>query len=559
MAEVKYDRVIAGGLVVDGSGSAPIYADVGIVGDKIAEIGQGLKGHDTLHAEGLIVAPGFIDVHTHYDPQVLWDRELTPSSWHGVTSVIAGNCGFSIAPVKEGGRDLLIGTFEKVEDIDSQAMEQGITWDFETYGEYLAALEQAGLAINFGGYVGHTAVRAYVMGDASYEREATPRELDAMKAVVERSLREGALGFSTDRAGFILGHRGKPVPSVVASQEETEALLAIPVEVGRGISHIAPGEDYAWLLDFVRRTGATVNWSAILAYPAGSGRADYRDKLQVLRQAYEEGLPLIGQVTCRPIIQLISLATPYSFSQIEAFSTILAAPPEDRAAIYADPQWRADLHRCLEKIDLPPRWELMHVAETPRQPNLIGSSIADLSSERGADPFDVMIDIALADNLQTRFSVTFANDCDHDVTELLRGVNCIIGLSDAGAHAAQICDSVLTTDFLSRWIRDRAIMPLEHAIRKITGELADVMRLDRGYLRPGSPADITVFDLDRLDVGPISRVHDLPAGAERLIADRPTGIEHVLVNGVPIRRDGVIQRDAVQAGPGQLLKSTSGE
>ncbi|MDD3798131.1 MAG: amidohydrolase family protein, partial [Novosphingobium sp.] len=520
-----------------------------------AEIGSGLTGKDRLDAAGKVVAPGFIDVHTHYDPQVLWDRELTPSSWHGVTSVIAGNCGFSVAPVKPEGRDIIVGTLEKVEDMDADAMRQGIEWDFETYGEYLASLDRAGLAINFGGYVGHTAVRAYVMGMDSYEREATPEELETMKAVVVRSLNEGALGFSTDRAGFILGYNGKPVPSVVATQEETEALLAVPIETGKGIAHIAPGENWQWLLDFNRRVGGTVNWSAILAYPREGGRSDFHDKLDLLKQAHDEGVNLVGQVTCRPIIQLLSLKTPYSFSGIPAFQPILAAPANLRAALYRSPEWRDQLRECMDTFeDLPPRWELMRVAETETQKDLSGRTIADIAAERGTDPFETMVDIALAEDLNTRFSVTFANDRDEDIAELLIGKNCIIGLSDAGAHAAQICDSVLTTDFLSRWVRDREVMPLEAAIRKITGELADVMQLDRGYLKEGSPADVVVFDLARLEVGPIRRVHDFPGGAERLIADRPSGIEHVVVNGVPIRRDGVVQQDAVKSGPGRILR-----
>lgn len=550
-----HDLVISGGTVFDGSGSPGRLADVGITAGRIAAIGHGLRGQETLDAAGLIVAPGFIDVHTHYDPQVLWDPQLTPSSWHGVTSIVAGNCGFSIAPVRPEGREVLLGTLEKVEDMDAAALRSGITWDFETYGDYLASLERRGLAVNFGGYVGHTAVRIYVMGDAACEREATADELAEMEAVVARALAEGALGFSTDRAGFILGHKGKPVPSVVASQAETEALMAVPARSGRGIAHIAPGENYAWLPDFQRQVGGMVNWSAILVFPEGAGR-DYRPKQAILAAAAAQGRELVGQVTCRPIIQLLSLKTPYSYSNLPAFPEVLAAPVAARAALYADPRWRAELHAGMERPGvLPPRWDLMKVAESRVHAALLGRSLADLATERGQRPFDVMIDLALAEDLETRFSVTFANDDEAAVAELLTAPGCIIGLSDAGAHASQICDAVLPTDFLAGWVRDRAVMPLAQGIRKLTGELADVMRLPRGYLREGLPADVVVFDLARLGVGPIRRVRDFPGGAERLIADQPTGYVHILVNGVPIRRDGAPDPAGLARAPGQILRS----
>lgn len=554
---MEYDLVISGGFVIDGTGRSGFAADVAVSQGRIAAIGERLSGRTRLDAQGMIVAPGFIDIHTHYDPQVLWDRELTPSSWHGVTSVVAGNCGFSIAPVLPEGREVLVGTLDKVEDMNAATLTAGIVWNFETYGEYLAAAEP-GLAINFGGFVGHTAVRLYVMGAASYEREATEGELREMKALVAQSLQEGALGFSTDRAGFILGFQGKPVPSVVASQEETEALMSVVAEEGRGIAHIAPGENYSWLFDFQKKMGRTVNWSSILTYPEGpEKRKDFREKMRQLAAARAEGADVWAQVTCRPIIQLISLMTPFSFSPIPAFAEIIGALPEQRAAIYASAAWRRKVASDLANPEtLQPRWELIRVAETDAHPELIGRSIAELAGERGGEPFDIMCDIALDDGLATRFSVTFANDNEAGVAELLVGEGCIMGLSDAGAHVAQICDAVLPTDFLSRWVRDRKIMPIEAGIRKLTGELADVLGIERGYLREGMPADIVVFDLDALGTGPIRRVKDMPADGERLIADTPTGIAHVLVNGTPIRRNGLIDRAAVESGPGRILRNS---
>ena len=550
---MQNDFAIRGGTVIDGSGGRSLRADVGIRNGRISEIAPKVEGRREIDAVGQLVVPGFIDIHTHYDPQVLWDPALSASAAHGVTSVVAGNCGFSIAPAKTEGRPILIGTLEKVEDMDAATLEAGVDWDFETYAEYLDAVARRRPGINFGGFVGHTAVRVYVMGEASYEREATPDELAAMKAVVAREIRGGALGFSTDRAGFILGHGGRPVPSVVASQAETEALMSVTAEIGQGIVHIAPGEDCTWLAPFQKALGRTVNWSAILTYPPGSGRAPAHEKLALLERARQDGADLWGQVTCRPILQSISLLDPYSFSYIPAFAAVIAAPKAERRRFYADPAWRAEVKEQLATGNLlPPRWEIIKVAETRAFAALIGTSLSDLAASRGTAPFDAMCDIALEDDLATRFSVVFANDDEAGVRTLLTAPGCILGLSDAGAHVAQICDSVLPTDFLAGWVRDRGVMGIEAGIHKLTGEQARVLGLDRGTLMQGAPADIVVLDLNRLGVGPIRRVSDMPAGGERLIADQPTGYSHIFVNGVPTRLDGMPVADARS---GAILRS----
>ena len=504
---------------------------------------------------GQLVVPGFIDIHTHYDPQVLWDPQLSASSLHGVTTVVAGNCGFSIAPVSPQGRHVLIGTLDKVEDMNSGTLNAGIEWDFETYPEYLAAVARRGLGINFGGFVGHTAVRLYVMGDASYERAATDAEIDAMKAIVAQSIRGGALGFSTDRAGFILGYQGRPVPSVVATQEETEALMRVTGDIGQGIVHVAPGEDYLWMLDFQRSLGRTLNWSSILTYPENSTRIPAREKIAALMEARRLGGDIWAQVTCRPITQAISLLEPYSFSYIPAFAEVIGAPRSARGRFYADQAWRDRVEAELARGDLlTPRWHLISVAQADAQPEIAGKTMEQLAALRGTSPFNVMCDVALENDFATRFDVTFANDDEKGVEELLLSDGCIVGLSDAGAHVSQICDSVLSTDFLARWVRDRGVMSIEAGIHKLTGELGRVLGIDRGCLRVGAPADVVVLDLAKLAVGPIRRVHDMPAGGERLIADAPRGIAHVIVNGIPVCRDGAVLDDAR---PGAIVSSRS--
>jgi N-acyl-D-aspartate/D-glutamate deacylase len=548
------ELAIRGGTVVDGTGAPARRADVGIRDGRVVAVEEQVRGRDEIDAAGRIVTPGFIDIHTHYDAQVLWDPELSPSSWQGVTTVVMGNCGFTLAPVRPEGRELLLRTLEQVEDMRLATMEAGITWDFESYGEYLDAIDRRRPQINVGGYVGHTAVRVYVMGDDAAERVATDEETARMVGLVRASLRDGALGFSTDRAGFIAGAGGKPLPSVVAAQAEVEALMAATAVERRGIVHLAPGDDYAWLYPFQRALGRTINWSSILAYAEGSTtRASYRTKLADHARGRATGADVVAQVTCRPIQQQITLLDPTPLSRIPAFSEVFERAHADRAALYADPEWRERAVRDIAASSVPMRWDAYEIAESSRHHALVGRTIAEIAHERGVPPLDALCDVALEDRLQTRFSVTFANDDPDAVRRLVTGDGCIIGLSDAGAHVSQICDAVLPTDFLARWVRDGEVMPLEAGIRKVTGELAAVLGIDRGVLAADRPADVLVLDYDALDPGPTTRVHDMPADGERLVAATPRGLDAVVVNGVPIRRDGVTA--VAPRGAGEVLRS----
>jgi N-acyl-D-aspartate/D-glutamate deacylase len=549
------ELAIRGGTVVDGTGAPSYRADVGVAGGRIVEIGDAVAAPVELDASGALVTPGFVDIHTHYDPQVLWDRALTPSSWHGVTAVVAGNCGYSIAPTRPEDRASLIRTLDKVEDMRVATLEAGVAWDFETYPEYLDTVRRRGVAINFGGYVGHTAIRLYVMGDDAYERPATDDEVARMRAAVAESIRGGALGFSSDRAGFHLGDGGRPVPSVAASQGETEALMAVPGEIGRGVVHVAPGENYRWVYDFQRRLGRPLNWSSILTYPVEArSRAPFREKLAAHLAGRRDGADVWVQVSCRPIEQELSMVEPTAFYVMPSFKELVALPHAERTGLYADAGWRARVEADLDDNGLlNSRWFSIRVLESRTHPELVGRVIGDIAAERGVSPFAAICDLAVDDGLETRLSVTFANDDVDGVTDLLRGEGCILGLSDAGAHVSQICDAIMPTDFLAHWVRDRGVMPVEAGVRKLTGEIADVLQLDRGRLRVGSPADVVVLDLAALSPGPIRRVRDFPAGGERLVADAPQGIAHVVVNGVPIRRDGEPVVDDLPVLPGQVL------
>lgn len=552
---------IRGGTLVDGTGALPRRADLGIQDGRITEIAETVHGDEEIDASGRLVTPGFIDLHTHYDAQVLWDPTLSPSSHQGVTSVVAGNCGYSIAPTRESGRASLMRTLDKVEDMRVATLEAGIDWNFESYGEYLDGIEKRGLGIHFGGYVGHTPVRLYVMGDDAYEREATPTEIDQMRELVSDSIRAGALGFSSDRAGFHLADGGRPVPSIVSTQAEVEALMSVTREIDQGVIHVATGEDFDWIYDFQRELGRVINWSSILTYPPGwQSRAPYLEKLTKHLERRRETNDVWVQVTCRPIVQRIVMREPTSFYQMPAFAELVATPENERERVYADPVWRA---RVLAEFDsgdwINPGWATFTIAESKIHASLIGRDVLSLSRERGVSPWDVVCDLALEEGLNTRFEVIFANDDEEGVSTLLRGDGCVLGLSDAGAHVGQICDSVMPTDFLSRWVRDRKLMSIEAGIHKVTGEIAHVAGLkDRGILREGAPADIVVLDWDSLSPGPERRAYDFPANGEHLTADSPAGIDHVLVAGVPIRRNGQSVIDQLDLLPGQVLRSRAG-
>jgi N-acyl-D-aspartate/D-glutamate deacylase len=552
------ELAIRGGTLIDGTGAPARRADVGIAGDRIAEIAPIVRAPRELDAAGCIVVPGFIDIHTHYDPQVLWDSELTPSSWHGVTSVVAGSCGYSLAPTRPSGRATLLRTLDKVEDMRIATLEAGVAWDFESYAEYLDAVARRGTRIHFGGYVGHTPVRIHVMGEAAYERHASAGEIEQMRRLVAEAIRGGALGFSTDRAGFHLGDGGRPVPSIAASQEETEALMRVTAEIGQGVVHVAPGENYRWAYDAAARLGLRLNWSALLTYPpAVSARGDYREKLAYHAAQRAAGSHVTAQVTCRPIVQQIEMSEPTAFYTMGEFSELAALPPEARPRLFEDRAWRARVAAALDRSGLlSSRWDSAIVVESATQPALVGRSLGALARERETSAWDALCDIAAADRLATRVEIPFANDDTVGVTALLRAEGCILGLSDAGAHVSQICDAVMPTDFLANWVRERGVMPLERGIHKLTGEIADVLGLDRGRLRVGAPADLAVFDYERLAPGPVRRVRDMPAGGERLVADRPSGVEHVLVDGVPIRCGGKSAENEVTRLPGTILRAT---
>jgi N-acyl-D-aspartate/D-glutamate deacylase len=477
-----------------------------------------------------------------------------------VTTVVAGNCGFSIAPTRPEHREVIARTLENVEDMNVASLAAGIPWDFSTFPEYLASVERRGTGLNYAAYIGHTALRLFVMGDDAYERTATPEEVARMQAVLREAMLAGAAGLATSFAITHRGVDGKPVPSRFADRAEFEALLDTMREVGRGVVAIAPGEQCGIpdMYELQPRAGVPFTYGALLTSPAGT----HRMQVELNRAGWEKGARVWPQVTPRPLKFAYTLAEPFPVNTNPEFAALMSQSAEDRRAAYADPAWRERVQKIWG--DNPgfsvPRWNTYAVDESPAHPELAGRSLLDIAAERGNDPFDTMIDLALDEpDLALRVGCVLFNDDTDEVAKLLTEEHCTLGLSDAGAHVGQLCDAPQPTDFLGNWVRDRDVMPIETAVRKLTGVQAELLGItDRGRLAPGNWADVVVFDPDTVAPGPIRRVRDFPADAERLTADQPVGVRHVVVNGTPIQVDGTPVAGATGAGPlrpGRVVRS----
>src|SRR3954470_24815829 len=542
------DLVIRGGRVRDGTGAPGVAADVRIADRRVVEMAPRLRGDEELDATGCVVAPGFIDIHTHYDAQGFWDPALRPTSYHGVTTVVAGNCGFTIAPTRPEHHDVIVRTLENVEDMDAATLVAGTVWGFQTHPEYMALVRSRGTVLNFTAYVGHSAVRLWVMGDAAYEREATADEIAEMCRVVQEAIHAGAAGFSTSFAFTHRGMDGKPVPSRFAGRDEVDALFLAAGATGKGVVLATPGEQctYADMYEWQPRIGRPFTWP-LFAAPNGA----HLPQLHLHEESVPRGLDLWPQVTPRPLTMQFNLETPFSLNVGEMFGELMKVTRPVRVAAYRDPDWRALAVADLEHAPgMKPRWDTFEISESERFPELVGRRVSDVADERGVSPLDVMCDLALAEDLKTRFRTYIANDDADAVADLLTHDHVALGLSDAGAHVDQLCDAPLATDLLGNWVRGRNVLSVEQAVRKRAGAPADMFGfVGRGYVREGNWADLCVFDPETIGTGPITRVRDFPADGQRLTAEAPTGLRHVLVNGTPIRQDEQ-QLDVLDHRPG---------
>ena len=557
---MSYDLKITGGTIVDGTGKAGFVGDLGIKDGKVVAMGKADgPATTTIDAKGKIVSPGFVDVHTHYDAQILWDRMLTISPWHGVTTTVIGNCGFGVAPTKAIHRKLILQTLEKVEGMSLDALHAGLgdVWPFETFPQYLDAVEKRGSAINVAALFGHTPLRMYVMGEESTERAATPDELTAMKKLMREAMEAGAIGFGTSVSVSHNGYAGKPVPSRQATPEEMDGLVSVMGEMKRGLMQITIGREFSTrhMAEVSRKYGVPVTWTALLSYLYGPG--GHRKQLDLAAEQRKSGAMVIPQVSCRPLNFEFTFAEPFIFDVMKFMNELAIADakaPGTRRRAYADPAWREKLRS--EVTPLFQRWwDRVVIAWAPSHQELEEIPLAVAAAKLGKDSVDLALDIALANDLQARFRMAVMNFDEKEVAELITDPHTIIALSDAGAHASQLCDACYSTHLLGHWVRERKVFTVEEAVHNLTQRPAEMFGItDRGVLAEGRPADVVVFDAKTVGPGPLKRVNDLPAGADRLVS-QANGIDAVIVNGELIRHDNKDVFAANDKLPGRLLRS----
>jgi len=553
---MDYDLKIVGGTIIDGSGKPGFRGDLGISQGKVAAIGK-VPGtaRKTIEADGRAVSPGFVDIHTHYDAQVMWDRMMTISPWHGVTTAVIGNCGFGVAPTRPLHRELILRTLEKVEGMSYEALEAGLgqDWPFETFPEYLDALEDRGTAINVGALLGHTPLRLYVMGEAATERAATADEVAQMQRLVREGMAAGAVGFATSKATTHNGFGGRPVPSRAAELSEILTLAGTMREFGRGLTQltIGPGFFLDQMAEISRASGRPVSWTALLTGLAGPG--SHRKMLQRNAALVQEGLQIVPQVSCRPLNFEFTFMEPFPFETMPLFTRLMVEDRASKMRTYGDPDFRRAFNEQLSRV-MAGWWDRAVISFSTSDHSLDEQPLALVAGGRGQHPVDFALDLSIREQLETKFRLAVVNVDEDEVQEVLTHPTTVIGLSDAGAHANQLCDACFSTHLLGRWVREKGTLALEDAVRMLTSRPAEVFGIaDRGLLAVGRPADVVVFDPATVGASKLKRVHDLPAGADRLLSEG-IGIDAVVVNGTMLRRAGQDQVDPKGPLPGKLLR-----
>ena len=545
------DLLLRGAWLVDGTGSPGRAADVAVTGERITTVAAPGSlapeaGTRVVDLDGLVLAPGFIDIHTHYNAQILWDSDLTPSSWHGVTSVVMGNCGFGVAPTRPEHRDIIVRTLENVEGMSMEALNAGIDWCFETFPQYLAALEARAKRLNVGAFLGHTPLRLFVLG--GQERAASGAEVTLMASLLREALEAGAIGFSTSRQPAHSGAYGRPVPSRFAEVDEVSAMAAVLGAAGKGVIQISigPGMFVNEFSALAVRYGVPVTWTALVTRTDKPGAA-----MRTVERAGALPGEVYPQIACRPIVMQMTMTDPTPLAAIDEWKEALALPRSSRASLYGDPTWR-DRARPATLSAWATRWPKVSVQETIAHGDAVGVPLSELAAARGTTPFDLMLDLALADDMATRFRVVLENDADDEIGALLADKRTLLGLSDAGAHASQLCDACYSTDLLGHWVRERKAISLEEGVWRLSGHPASAFRIrDRGLVREGYFADLVAFDPATIGAGALERVYDQPGGADRLIA-RSSGVEYLWVNGVAAREAGA---DLPGVAAGRVLRS----
>ena len=561
-----YDLLIKDGTVVDGSGSAGYRADVAVQDGKIAAIGRlNSKARQTIDAEGHVVSPGFVDGHTHMDAQVFWDPLGSCSCYHGVTSVVMGNCGFTLAPCKQEDADLVFRNLERAEDLSRDAMLEGIDWTWETFPQFLDAVDALPKGINYAGYIGHSALRTYVMGERAFAEAASEDDTRRMQAVVKEAMQAGAIGFSTSRTFNHITADDRPVASRLAEWDEVRAIVNAVGETGKGIFEIAgeaPGRDPERIREYCDRLrDLAVESGVIQTWGMFSVRAApdlWRPYFDLLDETAAAGGRMFAQVHSRALSSLLSFESYTPFDNWEYWSEIRQLPLTEQAAKLRDPAIKAKLveiasreytgPRVVGAEARPPHWDhvypMSHMAfDIP--------SMGELARQQGVNPVELMIDMALERDFKMFFRQPLANENQDHVLEMMKHPRSVVTFSDSGAHVAQIMDSSLQTHLLSYWVREKQALSLEAAVRQITYDTATLWGLhDRGLVRQGMTADLLVFDPQTIGARLPEVVYDLPAGARRL-KQTADGLKHSIVAGEVV----LTNNEHTGAVPGRLLRS----
>jgi N-acyl-D-amino-acid deacylase len=560
-----FDLLIRNGVVVDGSGGARYPADVAVTDGVISKIGRiREKAKRTIDAEGHIVSPGFVDGHTHMDAQIFWDPIGSCSCYHGVTTAVMGNCGFTLAPCPADQADFVFRNLERAEDLSRDAMLTGINWSWETFPEFLDTIEALPKGINYAGYIGHSALRTYVMGERAFTDTATEEDLAAMSRLVQEAVRAGAIGFSTSRTMNHVTADDRPVASRLAEWGEVRAIVNAMGETGKGIFEIAgeaPGRDperireyHERLRDLAVESGVPQTWGMFSIRVAPDFWRPYFDLLDETAAA---GGRMFAQAHSRALNVLLSFKAHTPFDKWEVWRDVRALPLDEQKAKLADPEMKAKLvevasreytgPRIVGAEARPPNWGWVYPMAEMRydQP-----SMADLAAQKGIHPVELMIDLALEHDFDIFFRQPIANENQDHVLEMMKHPRSVVTFSDSGAHVAQIMDSSLQTHLLSHWVREKEAFTLEEAIRQVTFNTASAWGFhDRGLIREGLAADLVVFDPNTVGARMPEVVHDLPAGAKRL-KQTAEGIRHTIVGGEILLTDN----EHTGATPGRLLR-----
>jgi N-acyl-D-aspartate/D-glutamate deacylase len=557
-----HDLVIEDARIIDGTGGPSRHGTVAVKDGRIVEVGgpAGQSSRERLCAEGRVVAPGFIDPHTHYDAQVAWDPLVTCSSWHGVTTVVTGNCGVGVAPCRPDAREVLMGDLVNVEAIPLDVMRAGITWTWESFPEWMDALSAARLGINVAPLVPLTPLRHYGVGEGSVERAATGDETAVMVRLLDEAMTAGAFGFSTTILANHVGHEGRPLACRHAGPDELRALCRVLRRHGRGAIEAAisaspdflSDEEVATLATLVEESRRPVTYLALFARP-GRPPGSHEEPLA-------RALPLLGrdravpQISCRPLTVQFTLRNPFVFAIMSTWAQVFNRTAAEQTALYRSETFRSEWKGEMDRRRIfRGQWKRISIrdAATPAVAGLAGQSIAEVAAARGVDPADALLDVALEDGLETMFNYPILNQNPDGVRPLVQDPRFLIGLSDGGAHVEQLCDAGYATYLLGKWVRQWQALTLEQAVHRLTGEVADFFGIPgRGRIVPGAVADLVMFDPDTVDDVPPEYVRDLPNGAKRLVA-RAHGIHATIVAGQVVFRD----KQPTGARPGTVLRA----